>query len=244
MARATTTSTVAQPVPIADRSAVVAELLSSRWSCRAFESREVPRPTIERLLSLSQRSASWCNTQPWQVIVTTGEGTERFRAALADYAAGKGGELGEEFDFAPPAEYRGVYRERRSTTGWQLYEAVGVERGDRAASARQAFENFRLFGAPHVAIVTTAAEQGVYGAVDSGLYIGTFLLAATSLGIATIPQAALAGRSAFIRDYFDIPEDRKVLAGISFGYAAVDHPANSYRTARAPLNEVVTWRSE
>lgn len=244
MTEATATNSVAEHVSNQDRSAVLAELLTSRWSCRAFEPREVPRPVIERLLSLSQRSASWCNTQPWQVIVTTGEGTERFRAALADYAAAQGGELGDEFDFPPPAEYRGVYRERRRTTGWQLYEAVGVERGDRVASARQAFANFRLFGAPHVAIVTTAAEQGVYGAVDSGLYISTFLLAATSLGIATIPQAALAGRSAFIREYFDIPEDRKVLAGISFGYAAADHPANSYRTTRAPLNEVVTWRSE
>ncbi|MGM7648455.1 nitroreductase [Nocardia sp. JW2] len=227
-----------------DKSAALAELLTSRWSCRAFESREVPRPVIERLLSLAQRSASWCNTQPWQVIVTTGQGTERFRTSLAEYAASEGGELGDEFDFAPPAEYRGVYRERRRETGWQLYEAVGVERGDRAASARQAFENFRLFGAPHVAIVTTAADQGVYGAVDCGLYLGTFLLAATSLGIATVPQAALAGRSAFVREYFDIPEDRKILAGVSFGYPAADHPANSYRTTRAPLAEVVTWRSD
>ncbi|MEV0075318.1 nitroreductase [Nocardia neocaledoniensis] len=229
---------------VQDKSAVLADLLTSRWSCRAFESREVPRPVIERVLSLAQRSASWCNTQPWQVIVTTGAGTERFRAALAEYAATAGGELGEEFDFPPPTDYLGVYRERRRVTGWQLYEAVGVERGDRAASARQAFENFRLFGAPHVAIVTTPVEQGVYAAVDSGLYIGTFLLAATSMGIATIPQAALAGRSAFLREYFGIPADRKVLAGISFGYAAADHPANSYRTSRAPLTEVVTWRSE
>jgi hypothetical protein len=69
-----------------------------------------------------------------------------------------------------------------------------VQRGDRA---RQSFENFRLFGAPHVAIITTDAEQGVYGAVDTGLYVNTFLLAATSLGIASIPQAALASHSPF-----------------------------------------------
>nr|WP_324197820.1 nitroreductase family protein [Nocardia abscessus] len=80
--------------------------------------------------------------------------------------------------------------------------------------------------------------------MDCGLYLGTFLLAATSLGIATIPQAAPAGRSAFVRECFDLPEDRKILAGISFGYPDVDHPANSYRTTRAPVDEVVTWRSE
>ncbi len=228
--------------PGADRSAHLADLLTSRWSCRAYQQREVPRPVIERLLSLAQRSASWCNTQPWQVIVTTGAGTDRFRAGLAEYSAAHGADHGDEFEFPPPAAYSGVYRERRRASGWQLYEAVGIERGDRAASARQAFENFRLFGAPHVAIVTTDAEQGVYGAVDGGLYLGTFLLAATSLGLAAVPQAAIAGRARFLREYFDIPADRKILAGISFGYADGDHPANSYRTARAPLSEVVTWR--
>lgn len=225
-----------------DRSAVLADLLDARWSCRAFETRQVPRAQIERLLTLAQRSASWCNTQPWQVVVTSGEGTERFRAALVDYAADGNGDLGDEFEFPAPAGYHGVYRDRRRAAGWQLYDAVGVAKGDRVASARQAAENFRLFGAPHVAIVTTDADLGVYGAVDSGLYIGTFLLAATSLGIATIPQAALASRAAFIRKYFDLPEDRKILAGISFGYADTGHPANSYRTARAGSDEVVTWR--
>ncbi|MEV6218060.1 nitroreductase [Nocardia sp. NPDC051833] len=242
-----TTDTLAEAPALAqngDRSAYLAELLTSRWSCRAYDQREVPRPVIERLLSLAQRSASWCNTQPWQVIVTSGAGTERFRAGLAEYSAAHGADHGDEFEFPPPGAYTGVYRERRRASGWQLYEAVGVARGDREASARQAFENFRLFGAPHVAIVTTDAEQGVYGAVDGGLYIGTFLLAAASLGLAAVPQAALAGRSRFIREYFDIPADRKILAGISFGYAAADHPANSYRTARAPLSEVVSWRDQ
>jgi nitroreductase len=199
----------------------------------------VPRADIERLFALAQRSASWCNTQPWQAIVTSGAATDRFREALGEYARHH---ETPEFEFEAPQQYRGVYRERRRASGWQLYEAVGVQRGDREASARQAFENFRLFGAPHVAIITTDAEQAVYGAIDTGLYIGTLLLAAHSMGIASIAQAALAGHSEFLRDYFAIPEDRRIVVGVSFGYPDLDHPANAYRTARAPLNEVVTWR--
>jgi nitroreductase len=220
-----------------EESIVLERLLSTRWSCRAYEDREVPRPIIERLLGMAQRSASWCNTQPWEVIVTSGAGTQRFREAMMQWARRND----PKFDFAPPAEYRGVYRERRRESGWQLYEAVGVERGDREASARQALENFRFFGAPHVAIVTTDAIHDVYGALDSGLYVNSFLLAAQSLGLGAIPQAALAGHSTLIRSFFEIPEDRKILLGISFGYPDLDHPANSYRTARAPLEEVVTW---
>ncbi|WP_062997041.1 nitroreductase [Nocardia mikamii] len=222
-----------------DGSAELEKLLDSRWSCRAYEARQVPRGDIERLFALAQSSASWCNTQPWQAIVTSGAATDRFREALSSHARDHNA---LHFDFAAPTEYRGVYRERRRASGWQLYEAVGVRRGDREASARQAFENFRFFGAPHVAILTTDAEQGVYGAVDTGLYVGTLLLAAHSMGIASLAQAALAQYSPFIRDYFAIPDDRKIVVGISFGYPDLDHPANSYRTARAPLEEVVTWR--
>ncbi|MGV9711484.1 nitroreductase [Gordonia sp. NPDC003424] len=233
---ATNETTLSSAVePAAD---VLSQLLDERWSCRAFQSREVPRELIERLLSTSQRSASWCNTQPWQVTVTSGEATERLRTALGEHVRTH---PEQTFDFPAPAQYTGVYRDRRRESGWQLYEAVGVARGDREASARQAFENFRFFGAPHVALITTDAEQGTYGAVDAGLYVATFLLVARSLGIATIPQAALAGRSDFFREYFQIPDDRKVLVGISFGYADEAHPANSYRTSRAPLDQVVTW---
>ncbi len=198
--------------PQTDEAAVLEHLLATRWSCRAYQDRPVPEATIDRLLTVAQRSASWCNTQPWQVIVTSGEGTERFREAMTNGARHNP----PRFDFDAPAEYRGVYRDRRRASGWQLYQAVGVERGDREASSRQAFENFRFFGAPHVAIITTDAVHGVYGAVDTGLYVGTFLLAARSLGLGAIPQAALASHSPLIREHFDIPADRKILVGISF----------------------------
>ena len=44
--------------------------LRERHSCRAFLPEPVPRAVIERILALAQRTASWCNCQPWQVAVT------------------------------------------------------------------------------------------------------------------------------------------------------------------------------
>lgn len=214
-------------------------LLTQRRSCRAFARREVPRDVIMRLLSLAQKSPSWCNTQPWSVIVTSGQGTERFRAALSAHA--RSAEFGSHPDFPMPDDYHGIYRERRRECGWQLYDAVGVVRGDRAASARQAFRNFELFGAPHAAIITTDVRHNVYGAVDAGLYVGAFLLAAQSLSLGAIPQAAIARCSPFVRDFFGIPADRRILLGISFGYPDHEHPANSFRTTRAPASEVIEW---
>jgi nitroreductase len=213
-------------------------LLGTRHSCRGFLSDPVPRPVISRILAIAQRTASWCNAQPWQVIVTSGAATERFREACYRHADSN---PPAKPDFPFPREYRGPYLARRRECGWQLYESVGVKRGDRAAAARQALENYRLFGAPHVAIVTSDEALGVYGAVDCGAWVANFLLAAESLGVAAIPQAALAAYPDFIRAHFGLGPDRLVVCGISFGYEDKSHPANSYRTSRASLDEAVTW---
>ena len=213
-------------------------MLRTRYSCRAFRPDPVPRDAIERILAAAGRVPSWCNAQPWQVIVTAGAETDRFRDGLYAYAS----ENAMRHDLDAPKRYTGVYQERRRTCGWQLYEAVGIEKGDRAASGEQMKENFRLFGAPHVAIITSEADLGPYGVLDCGGFITTFCLAAQALGIATIPQAAVAGHSRFVHQFFGIPENRLVLAAISFGYADADHPANSFRTGRAALDDLLDWR--
>ena len=48
-------------------------------------------------------------------------------------------------------------------------------------------------------------------------------------------------RLGFVRSHFGIADDRLVVCGISFGYEDAAHPANSFRTRRAPLSEAVTW---
>jgi nitroreductase len=212
-------------------------LLSTRYSCRGFLPEPVADDVIARILRIAQRTASWCNAQPWQVLVTKGAATDKFRTALGAYVA----QNPPAPDIGFPREYRGAYLERRRECGYQLYEAVGVTRGDRAASAKQGAENYRLFGAPHVALITSDEALGTYGAVDCGAYVNSFLLAAQSLGVASIPQAALATHAEFVRNHFGIGDDRILVCGISFGYEDRAHRANSFRTSRASLDDVVRF---
>lgn len=191
---------------------------------------------IRSIVDVARGAASWCNTQPWDLVVTSDDATEGFRNALMEQVR-QHPEPDSDFPF--PLEYKGIYLDRRRKSGFQLYEALGIGRGDKEQRAAQSFENFRLFGAPHVAILTVPEELGTYGAVDAGGLICSFLLSAQAHGVATTPQAALAMQSKFIRGYFGMPYDRRMVCGISFGYADPAHPANGYRTERAGVDDIL-----
>lgn len=216
----------------------VEDALRTRYSARRYKPDPVAEATLTRILTLAQRTPSWCNTQPWHLIVTRGAGTERFRQALYTHAR-SGAAPAPDFPF--PAAYEGVYKDRRKVCGVQLYQSLGIGKDDRAAAAEQSFENFRFFGAPHVAILTTEEKLGVYGLLDCGLYLQSFMLAARDAGVDTIAQAALATYSPFLREYFGIDAARKVVCGLAFGFAEAEHPINQYRTERAEAGEGVQF---
>lgn len=210
--------------------------MEQRWSCRAFRPDPVPADVVSEMLAMAQRTASWCNTQPWHVYLVSGPATQRFAASLTDHVRSHD----ESPDLDVPVGYRGVYRQRRREAGYALYASLGIAREDSAARQAQLLKNFEFFGAPHVAVVTSDRDQGVYGAVDCGGYVANLLHAAHSLGMATVPQAAIALYSDHVHEFLGIPEDRLVVCAVSFGYADTAHPVNQFRTSRADLCDAVT----
>src|SRR3954454_18027961 len=141
-----------------ERIGVLEELLNERDSVRAFLAKEVARAPIEHLLTTAQRTASWCNSQPWQVVITSDEAKERFRNLI--YKEASGG-LGDDYDFSPPREYLGAYLDRRRESGFHLYNTLGTARGDKRAYAKQALENYNFSGPPHVAVIHPDEPIGI-----------------------------------------------------------------------------------
>ncbi len=215
-----------------------ASLLKSRASCRGFTDAPVDRVAIDGALADAQHVPSWCNSQPWQLYACGQEATQALSAAFFSHTE----TAGHASDVPFPTAWDGVYKTRRRVCGWQLYGAVGVEKGDRLGSARQMRENFRLFGAQSFLLVTTPKALGAYGVLDCGAFVTAVLLGLEARGLGAIAMASVAGFSPFMRDWFEVPEDRDVLCGIAIGHKAPDHPANAFRTERAPLDDVVDWR--
>jgi nitroreductase len=216
----------------------VIDALSNRYSCRHFKQDTVPIDLIHKILTAAQKTPSWCNTQPWDVHVVSGEALQTLSEKLEKRAA-SGAAPNPDFSF--PERYEGDYRDRRKVCGLQLYKSVGIEKGDAERTRDQALENFRFFAAPHVMFLTVPSELGVYGAVDCGLYVSSFMLVANELGVATIAQAALASYPDVVRDALNIGKERYLVCGISFGFEDTTHPINGYRTERESIASVVRF---
>ena len=221
----------------AQRADALEALLQERHSCRGFLPTPIPRETIHRAMQMAQRTASWCNAQPWQVHILSAKATETARSELDRYMVHHPARP----DLPFPEAYLGVYQDRRRRCGWQLYESVGITRSDRDGADKQRQENFKFFGAPHVALVTADRALGTYAAVDCGAFVGMFMLAAQSLGVASIAQASLAAYSDFWRAHLGWKEDRLLVCGISMGFEDREHPANAFRTERAMHDEALEW---
>ena len=238
MTSETTSTTYPAGDSHADSAVGLERLLASRHSCRAFTPETVDRTVLERVLAMAQRTATWCNAQPWTSYVLSGDTLERTREALTAHVTGG---AAKEPDLLDPETYTGERLARRRQAGFALYGALGIGREDRESRGRQHMENFRFFGAPHVVVVTLAEELREYGAVDIGAYIATLLLAAESMGLASIPQAAPALYAPALREALVVPADERIVATVALGYEDTEAAANAFRVPRAGLEESVQF---
>lgn len=215
-----------------------AGVVRARRSCRAFRPEPVDDEVLDQLFSLAQKAPSWCNVQPWQGWFTSGATTRALREALLDAAITRE----PKPDLTHPGAYGDIHLQRRRAAGRALYQAVGVERRDQGGRMRQERRNFEFFDAPHVLVLGVDRTLGPYGVLDLGVYLAHLLLAAESLGLGSIAQAALAMYPDVVRAVLDIPENHDVVVGVSLGYADDAHPANSFVTERAPWDSAVQAR--
>ena len=210
-------------------------LLNSRYSCRAYKKQEVSEKDIREIISTASRVPTWCNAQPWEVLVTRGEATEKLSQLLIEST--KTQQINPDFNW--PTQYVGQYAQRRRQCGYQLYESIGIQKEDKKRRKEQMMLNYKFFGAPHVAIVTSESDLGPYGSMDCGGFIASFTIVAQAKGIATIAQASITGYAQTIRKYFQIPKNRLIQTAISFGYSDDLHPINHFRTEREKSEKVV-----
>ncbi len=210
---------------------------TERKSIRAFRPDPVPAATLTQLFASAQRAPSWCNVQPWRVVVTQPPATQVVADALQ--AAATSQLPHSEIPF--PLDYPSPYKAHRVACGAALYQAMGIAREDKAGRYDAWLRNYAVFGAPHLAVVACDRRLGPYVYVDVGVWLGYLLTAATALGIDTCPMASIATYPEVLRAHLPLSATDVTLFGIALGYAEVDAPVNRARTTREPVGSNVTF---
>jgi nitroreductase len=198
----------------------------------------VPRETIERILEVAARAPSGTNTQPWQVVVLTGEAqsalTQKIMAAYDDPA--QRATHTDEYAYYP-TEWRSPYIDRRRKVGWDLYGLLGIGKADKAAMHAQHGRNYAFFDAPVGLIFTIdrVLQQGSW--LDYGMFLQSVMVAARGRGLDTCPQQAFAQYHRIIEEQLQLPPERMVVCGMSLGWADPAARVNALHTERAPVAE-------
>jgi nitroreductase len=219
----------------------VDEAIVSRKSVRAFLPTPVSRTKVEELLRLAGRSASGSNIQPWRVRVIAGEVKARLTQAILDVVARDGFEpYQREWNYYP-VSWREPFIGRRRKIGWDMYNLLGVAKGDFEGTQQARLRNYEFFGAPVGMIFTLDEDLEIGSWLDLGIYLGAFMIAARGHGLHTCPQAAFADFHSIIRPALDIPENEIIICAMALGHIDPDAPVNRLQTGRANLDEYATF---
>jgi len=219
----------------------VEEAVTSRKSVRAFLPTQVDRATVEDLLQLASRSASGSNIQPWRVRVVAGDARTGLTQAILDAVARDGFEpYQREWNYYP-LRWREPFLGRRRKIGWDMYNLLGVPKGDFEGTQAARLRNYDFFGAPVGMIFTLDEDLEMGSWLDLGIYLGALMIAARGRGLHTCPQAAFADFHRVIRPLLGIPDNEIIICGMALGHIDPDAPVNALATERAPLGDFATF---
>jgi nitroreductase len=215
------------------------DVVRARHSTRAFLPDPVADDVIRAVIEEAALAPSNCNTQPWDVHIVSGDARDALSRALCQ-AADEGRRT---FDFSfDRAAYPGRFSECAEAQAASYYGAMGIPRDAHDQRRAAAMRNLTFFDAPHVALLfMPAVGDNVRVAGDIGMFGQTFLLSLVAHGLDGIPQTFLGFFADTVRACLGVASDRKLLFGISFGYADESDPNAGYRMSRLPVEEFVTF---
>ena len=165
------------------------EVMEKRHSSRDFKKDEVSEDTLREIVKIASMSPSWENSQPWNVYIAIGETLETIREAwIAEKNSCLVHVLQEPADMNPG--HRTNFSERGQKNMADFMDAIGKFDDD------EELENFNhvqhiLFNSPAVVYLTLPKDYTKWSVYDLGGFGMALMLAATDLGVDSIPAYEL-----------------------------------------------------
>lgn len=218
----------------------VENLIKTRRSTRAFLEKPVDEAMIRELLECAKWAPSGGNLQPWKVLVVQAD----TKQAVSDLAIEtvNNNPKGEDDEYPVyPAKISEPYRTRRFTVGAQLYELMGIERGDKTGRVRFIHNNLKFFGAPVGLFFVIDHDMGRGQWAHLGMFMQSLALAAEEKGLGTCMQESWAWVRKTLHSHFKLAENEVLYCGMALGWPDKQAKVNELMPERADLDEFVTF---
>jgi len=217
------------------------EAIKSRKSIRAFKPDQVPREVLTELLEVARWAPSGTNTQPWGFFVLTEKVLDELSHAFVEKV--RSGDIMKLIQpdiemFKRPA--KGIYGRRQQKFTKLFLDLLEPEEGKTKMQKGLELSVSR-YGAPALIIVVADKSAPGWFIFDIGSITQTIALAAQEFGLGTCILGGIAYFPDEVRRIANIPESKQVIIGIAIGYPDWEHPLNSLRTEREPVENLVTW---
>jgi nitroreductase len=214
-------------------------IITARHCKRAFLDRAVPRETLEAVFTAAGHAPSTRNAQPWQVAVLSGAARDELSRKLCENFDR---DVEPRLDYlARPAVAPPVFEQRAAAAAAGLLQAKGIARDDAAARRDHQRQNFLFHGAPVELIFHLPRDAAPGSFLELGLFAQNVMLGLVCCGLASCPQASVAGYPDTIREHLGLGSDRLIVCGMAVGYADDDAPVNHFAPERAPLADYLRW---
>jgi nitroreductase len=220
-----------------DTAAVIDSVMRSRKTVRAFRPDPVPRAQLMEIIEVARTAPSNYNTQPWRVHVLAGEAKRALSEAISRVHSANTHPAFSPFPQPPPPDCAA----RLDDFGRRLYAALGIDRADMAARARQTGRNYLFFGAPVGFIFTIDSALTKHSWLDFGLFLQNMILAAHARGLATCPQVSFVRYQSIIAGQLQLAPEETVTCGMSLGYADGQAAVNQLGMPREPVERFTRW---
>lgn len=214
------------------------ECIRTRMSIRRFKPDPVPKELLLSIIETAMRSPSYKNSQPWEVVIVSGQKKEALTELLLNLL-----ERDERPDPDLPEPVTWPEEIERRIKGHLLKRSsyLGIDITSPEAQKKAKRANFRFYGAPHGIFLYQDSSLTDWSILDMGMFAQSILLAANAHGLGAVPQAFLTDYAKNIKRFLGIPDTKRLILGISIGYPDLEDRANSYRSDRVSLEEVLRW---
>ena len=216
----------------------VLEGIKTRHSIRAFKSDLIPREVMEKILQAVSYSPSYTNTQPWEVVVVSGERKNELGRELLKLARAK---APTRPDLPRPKGWPPALQERSREHGARRLSTLGVARDDEEGREKLRLMNFEFYGAPCAVFLFIDGSLGEWSIYDMGLFSQNLILAAHSLGVESCLQASVTNYAPEIKKFLGIAESKKLVICISLGYPDEKAKLNTYCSLKQKPDEFTRW---